>query len=82
MEGRGKREMYCVEMGVEELPCFQIESAVGRELVAVDSSSSDSWSDDDDDQTVDERAERFIQRFYEDMRKQRRDCSNLQLLEM
>ncbi|KAL8549490.1 hypothetical protein ACS0TY_008361 [Phlomoides rotata] len=75
-----KKEMYCLEMRMEQYPCFEIESAVGRELVAVDS-SSDSWSEDDD-QTVDERAERFIQRFYEDMRRQRRDGSNLQLLEM
>lgn len=71
----GKKELFSVEMATEQFPCFEI----GRELMAVDSSSN-SWSEDD--QTVDERAERFIQRFYEDMRRQRQDYSNLQLLQM
>lgn len=70
-----QKEMYCLEMGLESLPC--IEPAVGRELT-IDLSSS--WSEDD---SVDERAERFIQRFYEEMRMQRQESIfQLNMLEM
>ncbi|KAK4423549.1 hypothetical protein Salat_1937700 [Sesamum alatum] len=56
----GKKEVYCLEMGLEEsLDCVQPE-------LGVDLSSY--WSEDE---SVDERAERFIQRFYEEMRRQR-----------
>ncbi|KAI3453045.1 hypothetical protein Pfo_009708 [Paulownia fortunei] len=65
----GQEEMYCLEMGLEALPC--IEPAVGREL------RIDLWEDD----SVDERAERFIQRFYEEMRRQRQE-TNFQLNSM
>ncbi|KAL0446860.1 UNVERIFIED_CONTAM: hypothetical protein Slati_1813900 [Sesamum latifolium] len=62
-EGK-KKEVYCLEMGLEEsLDC--VEPGFSRELASY-------WNeDDDDDESVDERAERFIQRFYEEMRRQR-----------
>ncbi|KAL0408882.1 UNVERIFIED_CONTAM: hypothetical protein Sradi_1822600 [Sesamum radiatum] len=64
-EGGRKKEVYCLEMGLEKsLDC--VEPGFGRELASY-------WSEDndDDDESVDERAERFIQRFYEEMRRQR-----------
>ncbi|KAL0326983.1 UNVERIFIED_CONTAM: hypothetical protein Sangu_1776300 [Sesamum angustifolium] len=61
----GRKEVYCLEMGLEESLDCVAPPGFGRELVRY-------WSeDDDDDESVDERAERFIQRFYEEMRRQR-----------
>ncbi|KAK6146856.1 hypothetical protein DH2020_020725 [Rehmannia glutinosa] len=50
---------------------FEIENGVGRNKMGIDL-----W--EDDDISVDERAERFIQRFYEEMRRQRVE-SNFQM---
>ncbi|CAA0839813.1 Unknown protein [Striga hermonthica] len=55
-------KMYCLEMGFE----VQADLVGDREWTA----EIGSW---DDDESVDERAERFIQRFYEDMREQRKE---------
>ncbi|KAI3467070.1 hypothetical protein Pfo_023733 [Paulownia fortunei] len=72
--GRGK-ERCCVEMGLEPLPC-KTENAVSREWMM------DLWDYScSEDDSVDERAERFIQRFHEEMRRQRLE-SHLQLNSM
>ncbi|XAR52424.1 hypothetical protein NMG60_11020505 [Bertholletia excelsa] len=60
-----------VEYPLEVFPAAEV--AVSRELSAL----SDCGSEDD---SVDERAERFIERFYEEMRMQRRE-SLLQLMD-
>ncbi|KAH6822581.1 hypothetical protein C2S53_011626 [Perilla frutescens var. hirtella] len=67
--GCRKKEVYRLEMREES-------AAVAGEMMAELSSS---WSDDD---TVDERAERFIQSFYEEMRRQRNESTFQLLLEI
>lgn len=69
-ERRKKKEIYRLEIGSNSLiRCQESDAAV---------EISNPWSEEEDE-CVDERAERFIQNFYEEMRRQRND-SSFQLL--